>query len=319
VKKVLRNYNERKYPLFLYKIYDNLKITRNLFLNEKKIKNDNNNSPFFIIGSGRSGNTLLRAVLCNHSKISIPPESYVLPKMVRKFKSYNYLPWRELIKIIVGELESHNQYFTWELDISPVYQRLLKIDKKDRTLQTIVNEIYTYYSEEKFPGFEIWGDKTPLNTLNLGWLNQLFPNAKHIHIIRDGRDVVSSYLKMGRYDNIEDACWRWNRSIELGQKFGNDKSKENYCEVRYEDFVTNPKKEIKEICKFLDIKYEDRMTDHRENIDVLGDVNKLKHHNNLSRAINDNSIGKYKQNLNKNQIEKMIRLIKDNLIKLNYL
>lgn len=312
-------YNARKYPLFLYKIYDNLKLIRNLFFNQKKIKNENdNNSPFFIIGSGRSGNTLLRAVLCNHSKISIPPESYVLPNMVRKFKSYNYLPWRELIKIIVGELESHNQFFTWEIDISPVYQKLLKVDKQNQTLQTIVNEIYTYYSEEKFPNFEIWGDKTPLNTLNLDWLNKLYPNAKYIHIIRDGRDVVSSYLKMGRYNNTEDACRRWNKSIELGRKFGVDKGN-NYYEIRYEEFVTSPKEEIKKVCNFLNIKHENGITNHKENNDILGDVNKLEHHNNLSRPINNDSIGKYERNLDKNEIKKIVSLIKDNLVELNYL
>lgn len=314
------NYNEKKYPLFLYKLYDNLKLLRNIFIDRKKIKNNSkNNSPFFIIGSGRSGNTLLRAVLCNHSKISIPPESYVLPNMVRKFKSYNYLPWKELIKIIVGELESHNQFFTWEIDVSPVYQKLLKIDKKNRTLQTIVNKIYTYYSEEKFPGFEIWGDKTPLNTFNLGWLDQLYPNAKYVHIIRDGRDVVSSYLKMGRYAKVEDACRRWNRSIDLAKRFGTGKNKNQYHEIRYEKFVTSSKKEIIKICNFLNLEYENGMTNHREKLDVLGDANKLKHHNNLSRPINDNSIGKWKKNLNPKQKEKTNSLLSGNLTLLNYI
>ena len=312
-------YNQNNYPLFLYKLYDHCKLIKNIFTDRKKIKNNSNcNSPFFIIGSGRSGNTLLRAVLCNHSKISIPPESYVLPNMVRKFKSYNYLPWKELIKIIIGELESHNQFYTWEIDISPVYQRLLKIDNKDRTLQTIVNEIYTYYSEEKFPGFEIWGDKTPLNTLNLGWINKLYPNAKYIHIIRDGRDVVSSYLKMGRYDTVEEACQRWNNSINLAKKFGSNKGERQYYEIRYENFVTNPKDEINKVCNFLNIEYEKGMTDHRNSIDVLGDVKKLKHHNNLKRPINDDSIEKWKKNLNKKEKCLTNKYLEENLQKLGY-
>ena len=37
--------------------------------------------PFFIIGSGRSGNTLLRTILETHPEVHIPPETYVIGKV----------------------------------------------------------------------------------------------------------------------------------------------------------------------------------------------------------------------------------------------
>ena len=61
--------------------------------------------PFFIVGSGRSGNTLLRAVLTGHSKVAIPPESYVLAKTIRRFRSYSFLNWSLLVRMILSEFE----------------------------------------------------------------------------------------------------------------------------------------------------------------------------------------------------------------------
>ena len=52
-----------------------------------------------------------------------------------------------------------------------------------------------------------------MNTLYLDWVGSVFLILL-IHIIRDGRDVASSYLKMGRYDTILDAANRWIKSVE---------------------------------------------------------------------------------------------------------
>jgi hypothetical protein len=314
-------YNSSNYPMVLYKIYDSLKVIKNFFFNRYPInKKDEQLScdPFFIIGSGRSGNTLLRTVLCNHSKISIPPESYVISNMVRKYQKLNFLDWKELIKIIIGELESHDQFYTWKINLAPVYERLLNLAPENRSLAKIIDEIYCYYSEQNASDFVIWGDKTPLNTLNLGWIDKIFYNSRYIHVIRDGRDVVSSYLKMGRYDKIEDACWRWNKSINLAKKFGCSKSEEEYIEIRYEDFVSDPAIEVEKICNLLGINFNKQMINHREKVSELGDTSELSHHSNLSKPINTDSIGKWRKNLSKKQKQKAINLMKDNLNKLGY-
>ncbi|WP_197046710.1 sulfotransferase family protein [Oceanobacillus salinisoli] len=311
--------NTSKIPNYIYKLYDSYNLLKNFVFKRYPIKNSNSKiscDPFFIIGSGRSGNTLLRAILTSHSDISIPPESYVLGSMVRKYQSLNFLNWEELVKVIIGELEAHPQFSTWEISLDPIYKRLLSLDSNKRTLANIIDLIYCFYSEQKFPGFKIWGDKTPLNTLNLKWIDKVFSKAKYIHIIRDGRDVVCSYKKANLY-NIEEASCRWNKSIELSRSFGKSKSPDRYMEVRYEDLVRNPENEIKSICEFLQIEYNVNMLNFQRNFNKLGDT-KLPHHGNLKNKINVTSIGKWKGQLNEEERVNIENMLHKNLKLLGY-
>ena len=65
---------------------------------------------------------------------------------------------------------------------------------------------------------------------------------------------------MERYPTISEAAKRWSSSVSLAQIFGS-KIGNNYMEIRYEDLVEDPEKEINEVCSFLDIHY------HSENWD----------------------------------------------------
>jgi hypothetical protein len=312
-------FNAKKIPMSFYRIYDSAELALNFFFKRYPIHNSAPLScnPFFIIGSGRSGNTLLRAILTSHSKISIPPESYVIAAVARKYQTLNYLSWKDLVEVIIGEFEAKPQFLSWEINFAPLYGSLLNLKKNEKSLATIIDKIYCYYGEQKFGSLELWGDKTPLNTLNLSWLDRIFKKAKYIHIIRDGRDVVHSYLNMGRFSCIEDACWRWNKSIELATAFGKHKGHDRYMEIRYENFVIQAETEIKKICSYLNIDYEEEMFLYHQKIENLGDT-KQAHHTNLKKPVNPDSIGKWKKNLSSSQKIDVQRLLKDNLIKLGY-
>ena len=166
------------------------------------------------------------------------------------------------------------------------------------------------------PGSKIWGDKTPMNTLYLDWIGSVFSNSKFVHIIRDGRDVASSYLKMGRYDTILEAASRWIKSIELAKSFGS-KINGNYMELRYEDLVTKPEDSIKKVCDFIDISYDSGMLDHTKQVEKLGDTNK-QHHSNLSKPISSDSIGKWKNNLSESDQKSITQLLSNHLQRLGY-
>ena len=286
-------------------------LSRRIPLNE----NPNLYNPFFIIGSGRSGNTLIRAVLNNNSKISIPPESFVLSSIIKKHYIYSFLNWDEYSSLILGEFQKIPKEFPWNLDYNQIKMDLLNLKKEERSLAKIIDFIYTSHSNKTFPDFQVWGDKTPLNTLNLFWINKLFPNAKYINLIRDGRDVVNSYLKYGRYNNINEACRRWILSIKNVEKF--KKINSNILNIKYEDFVTNPERKSIEICNFLGISYEDKMLEYHKNLNLMGDT-LLSHHRNLKNPINQNSIGKWKNELSFREQAVVENLLYHYLKKYNY-
>ena len=306
-------------PLYIHKIYNRLKSFQNPFSNRYQVINDESNLsciPFFIIGSGRSGNTLLRSILSGNSDISIPPESYRIPFAIKKFHIFNNRDWEDIVPQVLKEFEDCKEFYTWEIDITDAQKRLENIADSKRTLSNIFDELFCTYTEKHSPGSKIWGDKTPMNTLYLDWIGTVFPRSKFIHIIRDGRDVASSYLKMERYDTILEAANRWINSIESAQSFGS-KIKENYIEIRYEELVTKPEEVIKDTCDFLDIDYDSKMLDHTKQVKKLGDTDK-EHHSNLSKPISSDSVGKWRNNLSESDQESITKLLHKHLERLGY-
>lgn len=307
-------------PNILIRTFDNAReikriLSNRIPLNSKNVKN--NVAPFFIIGSGRSGNTLLRAMLMKCPKIAIPPESYVLAKIIRKFYRYSYLPWHDLSKMVISEFSMHPQFFTWQLDASSLYEAALKIRKDEQSLAVLIDTIYMCYAKKHQSTANRWGDKTPKNTIRLEYLNWIFPNAQYLHIIRDGRDVVASYLDSGIYNDAGIAASRWLLSVTKAQFFSENLKKENYCEIKYEDLVLSPKKTLGKICSFLKIEFVEEMLSFWETSQNLGDTIHF-HHKNVKNPLNSKAIGRWQERLNTEQ-QKLIGLkLNDKLKDLNY-
>jgi hypothetical protein len=273
--------------------------------------------PFFIIGSGRCGSTLLRSILLQHKSLHIPPESAALPSIIKKYYRYNGSDWKDLVNIILGEFSSFGAYKYWQIDVFELREKLYATPKKEQSLAFIIMEIYNMHMNKFSEGAKIWGDKTTFNTLRLEWIHRLFPNAKYINLIRDGRDVASSYLKSGLIDNLEQIAWRWNTATIKAETFAKSKkSKSSFLNVHYEDLVTKPEETSKAIFNFLNLDFSG-INENRET-SKMGDT-VLEHHANVKNPINSESIGKWKKDLSNEDQLKASNLMKSQLKKLNYL
>ena len=99
--------------LFIHKVYNRLKSFQRPFYSRYPVTNDSANlscTPFFIIGSGRSGNTLLRTILTGNSDLSIPPESYRLPFAIKRFHIHNNRDWKEIVTEVLDEFYSCREF-----------------------------------------------------------------------------------------------------------------------------------------------------------------------------------------------------------------
>jgi hypothetical protein len=256
-------------------------------------------------------------MLGQHPDVAIPPESYVLPAVARKFYRHNYLPWRDLVGLVISAFESHALFYTWGLDLREFYPRALRIGRSEQSLAKLIDLLYSYYAEKKEPGATRWGDKTALNALNLEKLNWVFPHARYVHIVRDGRDVVLSYLEAGIYTDLEDASKRWLRSVERVRAFGGRIGSSRYQEISYEELVRNPEETLKRVCGFLDLTYIPAMLDFWRTTDRLGD-GVLPHHENLKRPVTTESIGRWRHGLDPEQQARVKKLLGVKLRELGY-
>lgn len=279
--------------------------------------------PFFILGSGRNGSTLLSMILNGHSKIFLPPEQYALHYAAIRFQLYGFLIWRDLVKIVVGEFADDKNNEGWNTNFNSLYHPLYNLPKKQRNFQKIIDEIIAATAEQHNKQYTLWGDKSPSTIWFLEYIYRVYSKSKYVFLIRDGRDVVNSYQKggskvFGDLANLENAAKNWQQSIDKWSWLKKRASEKQLLEIRYEDLVQNPTMAIHRICDFLAIPFEERMLNFH---DIVRDRNETKreHYKALHAPLNNNSIGKWKEELTTEDVARIMPLLEKGLKVYNYI
>jgi len=274
--------------------------------------------PFFIIGSGRCGTTLLRRILCAHPDCCIPPETYVLAKCIDLYRKYNNLPWKDLVYLVLSTLEYHPKFVAFGISLRPLAEQLTKAPESKRSLAFILDQFYHYYALENNDTCIRWGDKTPKNTFHLSSIHDVFPNAQYIHLIRHGFDVVHSYIRTGLHQNLSHSAKQWKRAVKSAQSFG-EQYPSSYLEIRYEALVTNPHKTIRKVCGFLDIGFFEDMVDESQAVATqMGDVPAFEHFSSVFEPVSTKKIGQGRDSFSDAQIKDLKQLIGKELCELGY-
>lgn len=266
---------------------------------------------FFIIGTQRSGTTLLRLILNSHSKICIPEEAtFLMPFMNKKILSFNRALDDSRKEKIKKYLLNNYQFKKWHINETDLDNLL----KTELNYSELISEIYNLYARNEKK--EIVGDKTPPFIRRLNIINQNYPNSKFIYIIRDGRDTYLSLKAKKHYSaksiTIKSLEWRIkNHCIEKHLQKCHDKK----FLIRYEDLITYPKKKVKEICTFLKVNFEDNMLDYWKNSDLYIDK---EHSYKINSPVDPNNKFKWKKNISKNDLLKYQFFSKNFLLKHNY-
>jgi hypothetical protein len=104
-----------------------------------------------------------------------------------------------------------------------------------------------------------WGDKTPHYVHHVDELLRIWPDARVVVIVRDGRDVALSLRRMpfGPNNAWAAAQW-WARGIRAGAA-AQRTHPGSVRTVRYEDLARDPAEHVRAVCEFLDLRYEPGM------------------------------------------------------------
>ncbi|WP_067148929.1 sulfotransferase family protein [Pseudotamlana agarivorans] len=280
---------------------------------------NNNTQVFFIVGAGRSGNTLLRAILDTNENVVVPPELYSFKHIIKTALKNRFLTWEKLCCKVVDVFFNTPDTDVWEIDRAKLTADLLSYKKEHQNIAKLAICFHEYYAKNRKKTGALIGDKTPLNSYNLWWIHKLYPEAKYIHMHRDGRDVVMSYKKSGLYKTYTNAAHRWNNSVNnvhaFERKF-NMTPKVHKC--GYEDLVLNTETVIQNVCKFLQVPFNTKMiTSYQKQFKSMGDTTKFSHHSNVQKSVFTSSIGKW-QKMDKEKLEQITPIMEKNLKKLSY-
>lgn len=207
-----------------------------------------------IVGAPRSGTTLLRLMMDSHPELAIPPETGFLGLAPRLTGSGDRLRER-FFTAITTHGEPSPVWPDFEIPPEDFRRALEEIDPF--TAPEGFRAFYRLYAS-RF-GKRRWGDKTPLYCMRMDSIRRTLPEARFVHLIRDGRDVALSLREMwfspGRDIGTQAAYWR--RCVLAARAAG--LGRPDYLEVRYEDLVLHTRRTLERICAFAGLSYHDSM------------------------------------------------------------
>jgi hypothetical protein len=231
-------------------------------------------NPFlFIVGCPRSGTRLLGRLVNAHPDVAVIHEARFVPGWFvhRRGLTPDGLVTREFVERL-AEFPRFEQ-----LDVERGQLEAMVGSDEVMPYSTFISQLFDLHGEAQ--GKPRVGDKSPRYVRHIPTLHGLFPGARFIHLIRDGRDVylsLSNWKKVvergglvARYptwdqDRASTAALWWERLVRLGREDGAALAPELYHELRYEALVSDPAAECRELCRFLGVPYDEAMLHYHE-------------------------------------------------------
>jgi hypothetical protein len=212
--------------------------------------------PVLVLGVRRSGTTLLRVILDRSPGMAIPDESHFVPQLAHRHRT------PVDASAFLDDLRRLRTLATWGISPADVRPHL----RARMTSGEAIGAIFAAYAEKhRKPR---WGDKTPAYMRHLPLLERLFPDARFVHLIRDGRDCALSFLRMpdgaptrtwAHPEDVAGFACQWATEVRSARALGARVGPARYREARYEELVAEPGRVVREICDFASIPFDTAM------------------------------------------------------------
>jgi len=209
----------------------------------------------FVVGVGRSGTTLLRLMLDAHPELAIPPETGFVPDVIRACRRARARP-----SAVVALLREQRSWGDFDLDEAALERRFAAAGRLDAT--AALRAFYGLYADGQ--GKPRWGDKTPAYVKRMPMIERALPEARFVHVIRDGRDVALSRRRRALREPAppERVAEKWRKRI-LGAR-EQARRVAHYTEVRYEDLVTDTEATLRRVAAAVELDWDPAMLHHHE-------------------------------------------------------
>jgi hypothetical protein len=203
-------------------------------------------NPVFLVGSERSGSTMLRLMLQHHPLIAFGSEFEFIVTPLSDAKDAD---WPDLDEVR-NALELNRIFLKYKLEIDPslAYPELVR--------SFLAQILARKPGDPRVLGATIHYDYHRLP--------KLWPDARYIHLLRDPRDVARSVIGMGWAGNVWNASKVWIKAEQQWDDLRSQIDPQRFTEVRFEDLAAHPTEELTRLCSFLGIPYDAAMLSYPE-------------------------------------------------------
>lgn len=224
----------------------------------------------FLVGCPRSGTTLLQRLLSTHPDIVSLPETHFLQRLLRygdrhresargwRWKNLHGL--RHALQAGIGWVPRGQVRQAWAgvPELIPATAPLPALASVTTQLHAFADAMAVHRDHARA---QLWLEKTPDHLFYLRSISRHLPQARVIHLLRDGEEVVASlhaaamrYPAWHVYADVDRAVDRWNCAIAASENWLHD---QRHLWVRYEQLLAQPERELARIFAFLGCAYVD--------------------------------------------------------------
>jgi hypothetical protein len=255
-----------------------------------------NDAPFFIVGSERSGTTLLMAILGHHTRLAVPEVTWYYPRFRAFLHTYGDLEQPSHFRTLVAEMifGLKTPFFGLELNPATVVDELVARTRANTFAEAYAAILQLY---ARMVGKPRWGEKTPHNLFYVREILDDFPDARFVHLVRDGRDVAVEQLRSAFGPrNIYAAALIWRRTQEVAARWRVELPPERWLDVRYEELAARPEEIVREVTRFLSEDYQPAVLDFHRG-EVAQRRARTRDHRPLGRPVSTDYVGIYQRHL----------------------
>ncbi len=271
---------------------------------------------FVILGSMRSGTTLLAQCLNAHSALVVPDETdFVIPTAF----IVDRVADEQVGKRLAGDLIVNSKRFGASLgrylDEAAVREAVAGARYDVAGVITAV-----YDAVAKSARVAQAGDKSPndLQFLRVLLDDGFFDTVQALHIVRDVRDVMVSMYRLGWIPRLK---YGYPRFWSADNVFAANRLSvvpHNYHRLRYEDLVADPATVLADACAFLGVEFEPTMLDDQRRREASHHPD-LPHHQRTFHAIDDAGVGAWRDAFDDKALGHVERLGAEGLTRFGYL
>lgn len=219
--------------------------------------------PFFIIGVGRSGTSIMAEVLNQHPDVHVLDESHLWsslgPRATADLTVAEFIDALEQVKLTAGTHPEGHLARLFGMDRQGVLE-LVAPSSPDQALplRRILDPLLGAFVRRR--GATRWGEKTPAHLDHVDSIRAAYPGAKFIYMLRDGRDVAVS-LKRDNWGpkTLHDAAYKWQKAAARARELGRALGPERWLTVPYEALVAAPEEQVRRVTEFLGLSFEPSM------------------------------------------------------------